>query len=76
MVLFSVYINDLPEKIVNECYLYADDTKIVSTVDNKMKLERVIENAFVGSKENQLNFNYDKFKNVQFSLRRNQNKQT
>ena len=73
--LFSVYINDLPEIIVNECFLYADDTKIVSTVDNKMQLEKDIENAIVWSKENRLNVNFDKFKNVQFSLRKNQNKQ-
>ena len=73
--LFSVYINDLPEIIVNECYLYADDTKIVSTVDNRLQLEKDIENAIVWSKQNRLNFNFEKFKNVQFSLRKNQNKQ-
>ena len=76
VVLFSFYINDLTEIIVNECYLYADDTKIVSTVANKMQLEKDIENAIVWSKENRLNFNYDKFKSVKFSLGRNQNKQT
>ena len=70
--LFSVYINDLKEIIISECYLYADDTKIVSTVDNKIQLEKDIENAIVCSKENRLNFNFDKFKNVQFSLRKNQ----
>ena len=68
--LFSVYINDLPEIIVNERYLYADDTKIVSTVDNRIQLEKYIENAIVWSKENWLNFNFDKFKNVQFSLQK------
>ena len=47
LFLFSVYINDLPEIIVNECYLYADDTKIVSTVDNRKQLENNIENAIV-----------------------------
>ena len=73
--LFSVYINDLPEIIVNECYLYADDTKIVSTVDNKIQMEKNIENAIVWSKENRLNFNFNKFKNMQFSLHKNQNKQ-
>ena len=40
--LFSVYINVLPEIIVNECYLYADDKKIVSTVDSKIQLEKNI----------------------------------
>ena len=72
---FSFYINDLPEIAVNECYLYADDTKIVRTVDKRIQLEKDIENAIVWSKNNRLNFNFDKFKNVQFSLRKNQNKQ-
>ena len=74
-VSFSVHINGLPEIIVNECCSYADDTKIVSTVDNKIQLEKDIENAIVWSKENRLKFNFDKIKNVQFSLRKNQNKQ-
>ena len=73
--LFSVYINDLHQIIVSEFYSYADDTKIVSTVDNKIRLEEDILNATVWSKENRLNFNFDKFKNVHFSLRKNQNKQ-
>ena len=73
--LFSVYINDLPDIIVNECYLYADDTKIVSNVDNRLQLEKDIENAIVWSKKNWLYFNFDKFKNMQFSLRKSQNKQ-
>ena len=75
LFLFSVYINYLPEIIVNECYLYADDTKIVTTVDNKIQLEKDIGKTIVWSKENPFNFNFDKFKNVQFSLPKNQNKQ-
>ena len=72
--LFSVYINDLTEIIVNECYLYADDKKIVRIADNKIQLEKDIENAIVWSKENRLNFNFSKFRNVQISLRKNRNK--
>ena len=75
MFLVSVSINDLPEIIVNECYVYADDTKIVSTVDNKIQLEKYFENAIFRSKEKWLNFSFGKFKNVQFPLRKNQNKQ-
>ena len=52
MFLFTVYINDLPEIIVNECYSYADDTKMVSNVDNEIQLEKDIEKAIVWSKEN------------------------
>ena len=73
--LFSVYINYLPEIFVKECCLYADDTKIVSTVDNKIQLKKDTENAIVWRKENRFNFNFDKFKKKQPSLRKNQNKQ-
>ena len=59
--LFSVYINDLPELIVNEGNLYADDTKTISTVDNKKQMEKDIEKAIVWSMENRLNFNFDEF---------------
>ena len=38
-------------------------------------MEKDVENAMVSSKENRLNFNFDYFKNVQFSLRKNQNMQ-
>ena len=48
--LFSVYINDLPEIIVNECYLYADDTKIVSTVDNKIQLKKILKMLLFGAR--------------------------
>ena len=50
--LFSVYINDLPEPeiIVNECYLYADDTKIVSTVDNRIQLKRILKMLLFGAR--------------------------
>ena len=75
LFLVSVFMNEQPEIIVNECYLYADDTKIISAKDNKMQLEKDIENPIVWSKENRLKFNFDKFKNVQFSLRNSQNKQ-
>ena len=39
--LFSFYKNDLPEIIDNECDLYADDKKIVSTVGNKIQMEKI-----------------------------------
>ena len=38
---------NLPEVDVNECYLFADDTKIISIVDNKKQLQKVIEKANV-----------------------------
>ena len=55
------------ELIVNDCYLYSDETKTISTVDNKMQMEKDIEKAIVWGMENWLNFNFDKFwSNTQF----------
>ena len=37
-MLFVIYINDLPDKLESDCYMFADDTKIfrqiASTSDN------------------------------------------
>jgi hypothetical protein len=30
-LLFLIFINDLPEGLINVCRLYADDNKIIST---------------------------------------------
>ena len=34
-ILFTIYINDLPDVIENMVKLFADDTKVYSTVNNK-----------------------------------------
>jgi retron-type reverse transcriptase len=31
-ILFLIFINDLPSKLLNECRLYADDNKIISQI--------------------------------------------
>jgi hypothetical protein len=33
--LFTIYINDLPDVIENMVKLFADDTKVYATVNNK-----------------------------------------
>ena len=39
-ILFVIYINDLPDKLESDCYMFADDTKIfrqiASTSDNEI----------------------------------------
>ncbi len=32
-----IYINDLPDMLANSCKLYADDSKVISLVNNKHK---------------------------------------
>ena len=38
---FSIYVNDLPAYIENSCKLYADDCKILSTVESNEDVTRV-----------------------------------
>ena len=33
-VLFVIYINDLPNTVDSDCYLFADDTKIFAEIEN------------------------------------------
>ncbi len=40
-VLFAVFINDLPDSVTNDIYMFADDTKIYSTIDNVTDSERL-----------------------------------
>jgi retron-type reverse transcriptase len=34
-LLFTIFINDLPDKIKNECRLYADDIKLIGVIEKK-----------------------------------------
>ena len=31
-ILFVIYINDLPDNIISNCYMFADDTKVLKDV--------------------------------------------
>jgi retron-type reverse transcriptase len=34
-LLFTIFINDLPDKIKNECRLYADDIKLIGVIEKE-----------------------------------------
>ncbi|MCP3875986.1 MAG: reverse transcriptase family protein [Desulfobacteraceae bacterium] len=40
-ILFILYINDLPDEVANDVYLFADDTKIYSKIDNDEDCNRL-----------------------------------
>ena len=40
-LLFTIFINDLPENNKNQCKLYADDSKLIGVVENEGDLEQV-----------------------------------
>ena len=64
-LLFTIFINDMPKRIKNECRLYADDSKLIGIIENVEDVnhfqndkDRVQE----WTKTSQMSFNYDKCK--------------
>ena len=40
-LLFVAYINDLPSKLLSQCNLFADDSKIYNIVDNALNIQKL-----------------------------------
>ena len=62
-LLFVIYINDLPEEVVSDVYLFADDTKILKQVnsrDDSLVLQKDIDNLERWSRDWLLKFHPDK----------------
>ncbi len=59
----KIYINDLPDVLVNLCNLYADDNKVISLVNNKLKnstLQQDIDSLTERSHDWLVNLNFGK----------------
>jgi hypothetical protein len=70
--LFTLYINDLPDSISNEVYLFADDTKIfrpISSINDALSLQQDIDTCLNWSATWLLEFNKDKCKVLDISTR-------
>ena len=68
-ILFVIYINDLPEGIKSWCSLYADDTKVSTTVDTeegRRKLQEDLDRAVQWADTWQLKFHTGKCKVIHF----------
>lgn len=64
-VLFVLYINDLPDAVHSLCEMYADDTKMFSSVETeelRVKLQSDLDNLVNWADHWQLRFNADKCK--------------
>ena len=69
-ILFTIYINNLPDIVQNVAKLFADDTKLYATVINtndERKLQGDIDRLMQWSKDWLLTFNKSKCKHVHFS---------
>ena len=58
--LFSVYMNDLPDRLNNKIFLQANDTKITGEFSEHKELQFAINSAIEWSGSNKLNFKFDK----------------
>ena len=67
--LFSVYINDLPDQLINKTFVYANDTKIIGQISEREDLQFGIKRAIEWSGSNKLNFNFHKLSILEFSYK-------
>jgi hypothetical protein len=68
-LLFAIFINDLPERIKNECRLYVDDSKLKGIIDKEedaIDIQKDIDSMQGWAKTWQMSFNYDKCKVMHF----------
>ena len=65
-VLFTIFINDLPECVNGLCKIFADDTKVYNTCDNHNILQNDLLSLQHWSNTWQLLFNNDKCKCIQY----------
>lgn len=70
-LLFLIAINDLPKYIQQDCVMFADDTTLIISGDDRLKCENNANKALIDTtnwlKSNNLKINIDKTKAMQFS---------
>lgn len=59
-LLFIIFINDLPDVLLSNCRLFADDTKIYNSTGNSNILQDDLLSLFAWSKDWELKFNISK----------------
>ena len=65
--LFVIYINDMPQSVMNEIYLFADDTKLYSVVNSdldRMHLQDDLDRLYDWSNKWLLKFHPKKCKSI------------
>ena len=69
LVLFIIYINDLPDQMQKFCKMFADDTKLFSAIENpvdQVELQQDLFKACEWGREWLLEYNISKCKYIQF----------
>ena len=74
-ILFTIFINDLPDGIKSTCKIFADDTKIYNSTDNSSDIQEDIEHLENWSNTWKLFFNVSKCKVMHLGLDNNRQRQ-
>lgn len=73
-ILFNVFINDIPDIIINsQCFLFADDLKLSRRVDNPneaFKLQEDLDSLSRWCKQNHMTLNTNKCYHIRFSRKK------
>ena len=69
-LLFTVFINDLPDSIKSTARLFADDTVVYNAVENRKQLQKDLHALEMWEKTWKIEFNALKCKHVKFSRKR------
>jgi ribonucleases P/MRP protein subunit RPP40 len=67
--LFTIFINDMSDKIKNECWMYADDRKLIGVIEKEedaIEIQKDIDSMQKWANTWQMSFNYDKCKEMHF----------
>ena len=78
-LLFSIFINDLPDHVRNKCKLYADDCKLVGIIKKKedsISIQQDINELQNRAKTWQMSFKYEKCKVMHFGRNNIENEYT
>ena len=68
-LLFIIFINDLPDRVKNECKLYADDSKLIGEIkkeEDVFNIQKDIDNMQNWANTWQMSFNYEKCQVIHF----------
>ena len=69
-LLFTIFINDLPDSVRSNVRLFADDAVIYNTADNRDKLQEDLHTLETWEKEWKMKFNALKCEHIKFSRKR------
>ena len=78
-LLFTIFINDLPDHVRNKCKLYADDCKLVGIIkenEDTISIQQDINELQNWAKTWLMSFNYEKCKVMHFGRKNIENEYT